>query len=89
MVYKASITTNSETNEYIGSAGGSYVIWYAHISNIKTEKNNGTELSKHAWKLKNKNINYEIKWDIIHKIGKIMNISKVCEKGNLEKMEIA
>ena len=62
VVYKATIITNSETKEYIGSTGGPFKKrWYSHSSDIKNEKNNGIELSKYVWKLKNKNTNYEIK----------------------------
>ena len=90
MVYKASVTANSETKEYIGSTGGPFKKrWYSHSSDIKNEKNKGTELSKYVWKLKNKSINYEIKWNIMHKIGEVLNINKICKTCNLEKMEIA
>ena len=62
VVYKSKITTNSGIKEYIGSTGGSFrKRWYAHTSDIKNEKNNGTELSKYIRKLKNKIINYDIK----------------------------
>ena len=90
VVYKATITTDSEIKEYIGSTGDSFKKrWYTHISDIKNEKTNGTELSKHVWKLKNKNINQDIKCDILHKIGETISISKICKTCNLEKMETA
>ena len=90
VVYKETITTNSETKECIGSTGGPFKQrWYSHISDIRNEKNNGAELLKHVWKLENKKTSYEIKWDIMHKIGEVMNISKLCKTCNLEKKEIA
>ena len=89
VVYKATITTNSETKEYIGFTGGLFNNrWYSHSSDIKNEKNNGTELSKYVWKLKNKNTNYEIKWNTMDKIGDVLNIRKICKTCNLEKMKI-
>ena len=74
VVYKATITTNSETKEYIGSTGVPFKKrWYSQSSDVKNEKNNGTELSKYVWKLKSKSTNYEIKWNIMHKIGEVLN----------------
>ena len=58
------------------------------IHTLVTLKMRRTEFSKHVWKLKTKSTNFEIKWDIMHKIGKVMNISKICKTCNLEKMEI-
>ena len=90
VVYKATVTTDSDTKDYIGSTGGSFKTrWYAHTSDFKNEKKNGTELSKYIWNLKNKNTNYEIKWSIMHKIGELSNINRICKTCNLEKMEIA
>ena len=46
VVYKATITTNSETKEYIGSKGGPFKIrWYSRTSDIKNEKK-GVKLEK-------------------------------------------
>ena len=90
VVYKATITTKTEVKDYIGSTGGTFKKrWYGHISDIRNEGNKGTELSKYIWRLKNNGIHYELKWNIMHKIGELKNICKVCRTCNLEKIEIA
>ena len=43
--------------------------WYNHISDFKTYKENGTELPKYIWKLKNINFNF-VRLKIIQLIGK-------------------
>ena len=70
VVYKARITTQNESKEYIGSLGGPFKKrWYTHFSNIKNEKSQGKGLSKYIWKLKTSSKSYDLKWDIVHKIG--------------------
>ena len=45
VINKATITSQAETKECIGSTGGQFKKrWYAHISDIKNENNKGTEL---------------------------------------------
>ena len=90
VVYKATISSQNEIKEYIGSTGGQFKKrWYTHMSDIKNVSNKGTELSKYIWKLKNNSIHYELKWSIMHKIGELKNISNICKTCNLEKIEIA
>ena len=90
VVYKATITSQIETKEYIGSTGNQFKKrWYAHISDIKNENNKGTELSRYIWSLKNNNTSYDLKWSIMHKIREMKNIGKICKTCNLEKIEIA
>ena len=48
------------------------------ISDFKNYKENGTEISKYIWKLKNNNIDYKIDWEIIHHIGKAKNPQSFC-----------
>ena len=40
---------------------------------MRKNNNNGTELSKYIWKLKDKNIQYDINWKIRHKSITIRN----------------
>ena len=63
--------------------------WYNHISNFKNYKENGTEISKYNWKLKNNNIDYKIVWEVIHHIGKARNPQSICSTCILEKIAIA
>ena len=47
VVYKATITTQNESKEYIRSTGGHFKKrHYTHISDIRNEKSKGTELYK-------------------------------------------
>jgi len=69
VVYQATVTTmeNTPPETYIGVTENCFKTRYA---NHKTSFNNrnrsqATELSKHIWKLKDKNINYNIRWRII------------------------
>ena len=89
VVYKATITSQNQSKEYIGSTGGPFKKrYYTHISDIKNEKSKGKELYKYIWKLKTNNKNYELRWEIMHKIGEIKNVGKKCKTCNLEKIEI-
>ena len=90
VIYKATVKSESSTKSYIGSTANTFKArWYAHKSDFKNPKNNGTELSKYIWKLKNNNKEFEINWEILHRIGEVNNIRKICSTCNLEKMEIA
>ena len=84
VVYKATITTQNKIKEYIGSTGGLFKKnWYTHNSDIRNKKYNVTELSKKIWNSKNSKIRYELKWNIMHNIGELNNVGKIC---NLEKL---
>ena len=56
---------------------------------LEIKKSKGTELFKYIWKLKTNSKSYELKWDIMHKIGELKNVGKICKTCNLEKIEIA
>ena len=48
VVYKATITTQNESQDKNGSTGGPFKKrWYTHISDIRNKKSKGTELSKY------------------------------------------
>jgi len=84
--------SNRKTKQknYLGSTGGTFKKrWYNHISDFKNYKENGTEISNYIWKLKNKNIEYKIDWEIIHHIGKAKNPQSICSTCILEKVAIA
>ena len=90
VIYKATIKSANETKNYLGSTGGTFKKrWYNHTNDFKKYKENGTELSKYIWKLKNSNINFQIDWEIIHHIGKISNPHSTCSTCILEKIAIA
>ena len=61
---------------------------HGHNSDFKNANNNGIELSKHIWNLKNESKNFEINWEILHHIGEAKNLKKICSTCNLEKIDI-
>ena len=90
VIYKATVTTKKETMNYIGSTGGPFKTrWYGHIRDLKVYKENGTQLSKYIWKLKNNNTEYTINWNILHHFGEVRNPQRICMTCAHEKLEIA
>ena len=50
-----------------------------HTCSFRNERyRNVTELSKHVWDLKDRNINYEIKWRKVRQAKSYSNINKKC-----------
>ena len=87
VIYKATITSNNEIKDYIGSTGNTFKSrWYNHNHSFNNFKENDTELAKYIWSLKNNNINYNIKWNIIHHIGEVRKIHSICSTCSLEKL---
>ena len=76
VVYKATITTQNKSKEYIGYTGGPFKKrWYTLISDIRNEKRKGTELSKCIWKLKPNSKSFSLN-GIMHKIRELKNVGK-------------
>ena len=90
VVYKAHVETNDETRTYIGLTGNEFKKrWYRHKESLNKERyKDDTELSKHIWKLKENNITYNLKWDIMKKVKKIKNGAKSCRLCLTEALEI-
>ena len=67
-VYKAKVTETTSNNQetYIGLTENEFMTRFnLHKSSFKLEhKRTSTTLSEHVWKLKNKNINFNIKWEV-------------------------
>ena len=93
IIYKAVVSSNLETKEYIGSSGNSFKQRFTvHKSSFRHEKHrNSTKLSKYVWSLKDKNEPFDIKWSIIDKIGSRSGGGKqmLCLTCNLERLAIA
>ena len=92
VIYEAEVKSDTTIKRYVGSTGGGFKKrWYKHKSDFNNKKNKlATELSKHIWKLKDKNKKYEIKWKILRKIKQTdKTIKKVCTTCTLEKLEIS
>ena len=81
VVYKATVTTNRDTKEYIGVSESEFKLrWYNHKSSFKLEhKKKETELSKHIWSLKDNKIDFEIKWSILKHASSYSNNTKRCQ----------
>ena len=71
VVYKATVTETASNNQetYIGLTENEFKTRFnLHKSSFKLEpKRTSTTLSEHVWKLKNKNINFNIKWEVVKK----------------------
>ena len=76
VIYEATVKAEDNSEEektYIGLTGMEFKQrHYQHRHDFQNEnKRESTELSKHIWKLKDKNINYNIRWKIIKQVPKI------------------
>ena len=88
VVYKATTSNNQET--YIGLTENEFKTRFnLHKSSFKLEhKRTSTTLSEHVWKLKNKNINFNISWQIVKKVKPFAPNDKVCKLCLQEKLSI-
>ena len=82
IVYQATVTTNDNKPDqtYIGLTSNTFKTRFANhktsFTNVK--KKHATELSKHVWQLKDKHIDYKIKWEIIKQASPYNNTSNRC-----------
>ena len=90
IVYQAKVKTATDTQTYVGLSSTTFKLRYG---NHKMSFNNETyksksSLSVYIWKLKEKNENYKIEWDIIGRAQPFSPISGVCNLCTLEKYHI-
>ena len=57
---------------------------FTTLSELK--KRTSTTLSEHVWKLKNKSINFNIKWQVVKKVKPFAPSDKVCKLCLQEKL---
>ena len=93
LIYNAKVTTtetNPTTKNYIGLTEGTFKQRYnQHKLTFRHRRYiNSTELSKHIWQLKDKDINFNIQWSIIAKASTYSNSSKKCDLCLTEKLMI-
>ena len=92
VVYKGTVTETTLNNQetYIGLRENKFKTRFnLHMSSFKIEyKRTSTTLSKHVWKLKNKNVNFSIRWEIIKKVQPFAPNDKVCKLCLQEKLSI-
>ena len=83
VVYKATVTeTNSNNQEtYIGLTENEFKTRFnLHKSSLRLKhKRTATTLSDHVWKLKKKNADFNIKWDIVKRVKPFTPGEKVCK----------
>jgi hypothetical protein len=70
VVYKATVISEQACKSYIGLASTTFKQRYAnHKSSFKyASKRNATALSQYIWEMKEKNIDYEISWEILKRV---------------------
>ena len=90
MVYKATVETQEGSESYTGLTEKDFKSRWSNHKHLfqNEEQKNATELSKHVWKLHDRNINHRIKWDIIGRARPYSNQSKQCNLCLLEKYHI-
>ena len=80
VIYQAKVTSKNEMETYVGLTETEFKTRYNnHKTSFNTpSKKNATELSKHIWKLKESNLEYNIEWSIIGKAKPYSNTNKRC-----------
>ena len=80
IIYQAEVTSQTTKETYIGLCDTAFKLRYRnHTSSFRNERyRNATELSKHVWNLKDKNIQYNIKWRKIKQARSYSNVAKKC-----------
>ena len=82
IIYQATVTRHdsNKDNTYIGLTDNSFKTRYnGHVNSFKhSSKRNSTTLSQHIWSLKDKAIQYSIKWKILAKAKSFSTASKRC-----------
>ena len=87
VVYRATVTANSSVEKYVGLTAMKFKDRFSkHKSDIEQQKNRtNTTLAGHMWDLKDKNLNYQIKWEIVCRAAPFSPISKKCNQCLAEK----
>ena len=95
IVYQAEVTTGNNTTiqskeYYVGLTDTDFKIRLANHKQSfnKHDMKNATELSKHIWSLKKRNVNYNITWKILGRATPYNNRTKKCNLCILEKYYI-
>ena len=93
VVYKATVTETTSNNQetYIGLTENELKTRFnLHKSSVKLEhKRTSTTLSDHVWKLKKeKNINFNIEWQVVKRVKPFAPSNKVCGLCLQEKLSI-
>jgi len=89
VVYQATVTTDTETESYVGLATNFKERFRNHTTSFRhVNKRNSTELSKHVWKLKDAKKPFNIAWKVLRKSKPYNNVTKKCSLCLYEKFLI-
>ena len=88
IIYRATVTSNKATKQYLGSTGNSFKQRYRnHKSSLNNfNKRHTSEPENYIWNLKDNDTDYKIKWEILNKTKFYTQFG--CRLCNLEKTEI-
>ena len=91
VIYKATVTSQKEKQDYIGIAANSFKERYTgHKTSFTHEhKSNCTSLSKYIWKLKNNNTKFDISWKIMKQASPYQKETQKCQLCLTEKTFIS
>ena len=81
LIYRAEVSDeNNNKVTYTGLSSNSFKTrYYSHRQTFKWRKlQHSTTLSSHIWELKNKNINYNIKWKAVDRAARFNPVTKKC-----------
>ena len=89
VVYQADVHAENKIMKYYGSTEREFKKrYYAHKSSIKNKPSNHTTLSSYIWKLKDKNIPFEVKWSIKSRGHAFSSGGRACDLCLTEKLVI-
>ena len=92
IVYQATVTRldNSTDETYVGLCETDFKARFSnHKSSFKhSDKRHSTELSKYIWQLKDNNINFKTKWNLLKTCRSYSNTTKRCNLCLMEKFII-
>ena len=79
--------TAEDTKQYVGSSGTIFKSRYTrHTCSFNNYKHIfKTTLSKYIWELKDKNLDFNIKWEILARIKNKFNLKNGCTLCNMKK----
>jgi len=80
IIYQAEVATPQTKETYIGLCDTTFKERYRnHTCSFRNERyKNATELSKYIWSLKERKINYKIKWRKVKQARSYSNVNKKC-----------
>ena len=89
IVYKATVVAGEDQRDYTGLTAKTFKRFYSHQQFFWDKKyQSSTALSKHIWSLKDKDTNFEIKWEVRKKATEYQNTTGRCNLCVAEKLAI-